>query len=103
MAKQDKTPKAENTDLMSLAIEKKPSIVSDIDKLHADSLKRFSTRDVQKKRSSENHLQREYDIDVKKTFDTSLKNCLDYDGEIDDLKFKHLQSVLSAGSCKFDR
>jgi hypothetical protein len=104
-AKQKEAANEENnsSDLIAQAEKLSPGITAEIESANKASVISGTKRDNDKKRKTENHLQREYDIDVQGSFKASLKNCLDEKGNINETKLSHLQSVLTAGPGKYDR
>lgn len=104
MAKKEKQKEVSiNPDLLAQAENISKGIMERITKAHADSSKSKSARETLQKRKAENHLQREFDINVKDSFMLSLSNCLNAKGKIDPKKLAHLEAVMCAGPVKFDR
>lgn len=71
-----------NPDLLAQAENISKGIMERITKAHADSSKSKSARETLQKRKAENHLQREFDINVKDSFMLSLSNCLNAKGKL---------------------
>lgn len=69
--------------------------LADIEKLHADAKKRHSQRMLDKKRDKTKHLQPEYDVDVKGSWEISSRGVTGKN--LEKLK-KHAQDVFSIPS-----
>jgi hypothetical protein len=69
--------------------------------LHTDALVRHQAREVSRKRDPKNHLQQHYELDVKGSYALSMENCKTKEAKA--AMEAHIQSVLAAGACKFDR
>ena len=70
----------------------------DLNKLHSQSVDRHAKLIDKKKRDVTEHLQENYEIDVKASYERSLALCGN-----DPEKIAHLESVLSSGNHKKDR
>lgn len=69
----------------------------DIEKVHAMHIKNRENRQNERKRDVKKHLQKEFDLDAKKSYALSISE------DSTPVQIQHAQSVLSAGAAKYDR
>lgn len=74
----------------------KPGI--DLDSFQKRADKRIDERNRKRKRE---HLQPEFDINIKESYAVSIKLCKHSDEDIQQDRIDHLESVLSAGPCRY--
>ena len=78
----------------------------DVEKLHQQSVARFAQKRQERMTDKSKFLQKEFEIDVKKSYEIS-KAAIESNENINEdekeLQIEHLESVLSAGSAKLDR